>query len=338
MWQLKGIVHNLIGTKKPLLALAVLSPSIAELLTGSTPITTLVTNPPMFAFQFLYLIGFYGGGVLLVREAAARWNKGWATILLLGAAYGIMEEGIAVHTFFQHTGNPVGIMGSYGRLFGVNWVWATGLTLFHSIYSIALPIFMIGLFYPNVREKPWMDRGLTILVMAIYLFLIGFFYAITPNKPDILQFSFFIGMVVGFVAAGYLVPRDLIRSFHGKPRGKSYALALSAAIFFATWVVVDVLATRNLVPPLISAALLIFSSALSLFLILRRVGDTDNELAKLATATGFLTALFFWDILIEFIAVPGILFVSAAFIYLLFRMRKMIRLRSSLHAESAVAA
>lgn len=322
-------MQNLIGSKKPLLVLAVLSPAIAELLTGSTPITTLAINPLMFAFQFLYLIGFYGGGVLLVREAAVRWKKGWATVLLLGAAYGIMEEGIAVHTFFQHSGNPVGIMGSYGRMFGVNWVWATGLTLFHSIYSITLPIFMVGLLFPNVREKAWMDRGLIALVMAIYLFLIAFFFAITPSKPDIIQLSLFLALVVGFVVCGYLVPRDLIRTFKGKPRGKTYVVALSAALFFSTWVLVDILATRNLIPPFASATLLILSSAVSMLLLVRRVGDTDNELAKLAIVTGLLSALFVWDILIEFIAVPGILFVSAAFIYLLFRMRKLIIQRTS---------
>ncbi len=80
------------------------------------------------------------------------------TVILPGGAYGIMEEGAGVHTFFETSGSPAGIIGSYGHLFGINWVWAAGLTVFHSIYSISLPILMAGLFFPHHISKSWMDR------------------------------------------------------------------------------------------------------------------------------------------------------------------------------------
>jgi len=70
-----------------------LSPGIPEYISGSSPTSAIVLNPPMFGFQLVANLGLYGPGVLLVREAMVRWNKGWATVLLLGAAYGILEEG-----------------------------------------------------------------------------------------------------------------------------------------------------------------------------------------------------------------------------------------------------
>ncbi len=75
--------------------LALLSPIMAEMLSGS--------SPPLEFFAglgFVFLIPLYGGGALLVRELTIRWDKGWATVIALGAAYGIIEEGIAVKSFF----------------------------------------------------------------------------------------------------------------------------------------------------------------------------------------------------------------------------------------------
>ena len=45
-----------------------------------------------------------------------------------------------VKSWFDPHWVDLGIFGSYGRLAGVNWVWAAGLTIYHAIYSIGLPI------------------------------------------------------------------------------------------------------------------------------------------------------------------------------------------------------
>ena len=109
----------------PWLVLIVTSITFAEFLTGSTPVLVPLLDP----LSALFLVGLYGAGVLLVREASIRWNKGWPTILLLGAAYGIAEEGLGTKTFFGPAG--VGYLGVYGHFVGVNWVWAVELDLFH---------------------------------------------------------------------------------------------------------------------------------------------------------------------------------------------------------------
>jgi hypothetical protein len=151
---------------KPLLALVVLSPFFAEYMTGSTPVTLLL-NPLSFVISAAFLAGLYGTGVLLVRELAIRWNKGWAAILLLGTAYGILEEGVAVHTFFATGGTTVGVFTTYGHFLGTNWVWAVGLAGFHGAVSIALPILLVGLWWPEWRQLRLLEGRRLPLTAAI---------------------------------------------------------------------------------------------------------------------------------------------------------------------------
>src|SRR5207302_1555765 len=114
--------------RRPLLALVLLSPVIAEMLSGSTPPIEWL-NP----IAVLFLIWLYGAGVLVMRETAVRWKTGWPSILLLGAAYGIIEEGLAVKSFFDPAWMDLGTLGWYGRWLDVNWVWAVWLTIFIDI-------------------------------------------------------------------------------------------------------------------------------------------------------------------------------------------------------------
>ncbi len=138
---------------KPVLSLFILSPAVGELLSGS--------SPPLEFFNpitFLILASLYGSGALLVREYARTWGRGWRSILVLGAAYGIIEEGILVRSFFNPNWVDLGVLGTYGRWLGVNWVWAEWLTIYHAIFSITIPILLVELSYPQYRARPWLSR------------------------------------------------------------------------------------------------------------------------------------------------------------------------------------
>ncbi len=105
---------------KPVLTLLVLSPAIGELLSGSSP--PLQFFNPLF---FMLLVGLYGCGALLVRETVALHRLNAAGLLLLGAAYGIVEEGLMCKSFFNPHWTDTGFLSVYGRAGGVNWVWAS---------------------------------------------------------------------------------------------------------------------------------------------------------------------------------------------------------------------
>src|SRR2546430_3151700 len=148
--------------RRPLLALVLLSPVIAEMLSGSTPPLEWL-NP----IAVLFLIWLYGAGVLVMRETAVRWKTGWPSILLLGAAYGIIEEGLAVKSFFDPGWMDLGTLGWYGRLLDVNWVWAVWLTIYDAVVSIAIPIFLVEWIWPRTRGIPLTSRRGYITAIAL---------------------------------------------------------------------------------------------------------------------------------------------------------------------------
>jgi hypothetical protein len=135
----------------PILTLFFLSPVVGELISGSAPPTQWLSVP-----TWLLVVPLYGAGAVLVRELAVRRRAGWIAVLLLGAAYGILEEGIDVMSFFNAAWPDLGAAASYGRWMDVAWVWAVHLTVYHAAFSIAIPILLVHLIYPESRAEPWL--------------------------------------------------------------------------------------------------------------------------------------------------------------------------------------
>jgi len=319
-----------IRPRLPVLALLLLAPSIPELLTGSTPITTLFFDPLAFAISFLGIVGLYGTGALLIREFAVRFHKGWASILLLGAAYGIAEEGFAVHTFFEPGGRPpVDALGWYGHAFGVNWLWALGLTAFHAVYSIALPILLVQLWFPAVKAVRWLDRGAVALVATIYLFVVILFALVVGHGPSPAVLALFLGIVGVLLVLAYRVPGDLLHVRPGPSRIGKWGLAIDGALFFTAWTLVLVFSSSaGRAPAVVAGLVLVLISGFAIFVVLTRVGTMDLDRSKFYFAAGMLGILFAWDFIVEF-SVPGILLVTALFAYLLYRLHRTIEARSA---------
>jgi len=322
-------VRILIRPRGPVVALLLLAPTIPELLTGSTPVSEIVYAPLTFAFGFAGIVGLYGCGALLIREFAVYFGKGWGSILLLGAAYGIAEEGLAVHTFFEPAGRPpVGVLGAYGHAFGVNWLWALGLTAFHAVYSIALPILLARLWFPAVRDERWLDRGAVALVAAIYVLVVVFFARIAPFAPSPELLALFLGIETVLIALALRVPGDLLRVRPGPSRIGPWGLGAAGSLFFAGWTLVLLFSgLSSRVPAVAAAAVLVAISLVAIALVLGRVGAEGLEMSEFYFATGMLVDLMLWDFLVEF-SVPGILAVAAIFAYLLVRLHRTLRRRS----------
>ncbi len=182
------------------MALFLLSPIVAELLSGS--------SPPLEFFNpivFFLLASLYGSGAIIVRELSTRWGRGWPSILLLGAAYGILEEGLMVKSFFDPNWIDLGILGTYGRWLGVNWVWAEWLTIYHSIFSISIPILVVDLIYPSYKGTNWVGKralvGFFILLSAVVLF--GHIF-LTPYP---LSFEQIFGSIMAIALLVYVARR-----------------------------------------------------------------------------------------------------------------------------------
>lgn len=189
--------------KKATYTLLFLSPLMAEMVSGSSPpIEWLSPNA-------LGLLALYGCGALLIRDAVVRWNKGWATLLLLGCSYGVYEEGLVVKSWFDP--NWPDIASSYGRVGGMGWMWAASLTLYHAVVSIAIPIFLVDVLFPDFKGKRLLtDRGTRWCLFFFGLTLPVYALALPYwGGPEHL-----IAVIccVGFFLFAREMPRDLLRA------------------------------------------------------------------------------------------------------------------------------
>lgn len=196
----------------PVFVLLFLSPAVAELLSGSTPLAQFF-NP----LSLLLELGLYGAGAILIRELARRRGLGWTSILILGAAYGMVEEGLQIQSFFNVHHPDLGNLAVYGRALDVNWVWAGHLTVYHAVWSITIPILLTELLFPARRAQPWLGRrGLWIIgsifaldiLAGFALFTLAFhtqFGYVPPWKP-------YLATLALVCALGWLVLRQPVRA------------------------------------------------------------------------------------------------------------------------------
>jgi hypothetical protein len=144
----------------PVFTLALLAPFIAEFLFGATPVSRLG--------GFLFLVLLYGGGAVLIRELVRRRTTGWGRIAVLGAAYALIEEGIAVQSFFNPDLFQAAAIG--GRALGVNWVWSEWTVGYHILWSLLIPILLAELLFPSQRNEPWLKTGGMAVAGACFTF------------------------------------------------------------------------------------------------------------------------------------------------------------------------
>src|SRR6185369_6232804 len=143
----------------PVLVLAVLAVVVPEILFGSTPLTELG--------RILVTMPIYAGGAVLIRELARRRRVGWPQIAMLGAAYGLIEEGLVLGSIFSPNLFNAALVG--GRLFGVNWTWTEWTLGYHAVWSVSIPILLAELLFPARRTEPWLGRIGLVVAGLVYL-------------------------------------------------------------------------------------------------------------------------------------------------------------------------
>ncbi len=182
------------------LTLFFVAPLVAEYLLGDLPITLLSA--------LIMLAPMYGGGALLIRELARRTGRGWPTMLLLGCAYTLIEEGFAGQTLF----NP----NSYGFHF-LKYAWIPSLgigawwTLFmlnvHPFWSMGVSIALVEGLFPARTRTPWLGKIGTSVVALLYA--IG----IVANTAYAYHHSHFRASNTQFLVTGLLTILIMIAAF-----------------------------------------------------------------------------------------------------------------------------
>ncbi len=189
--------------KAAALLLFFLSPLITELLSSSAP------PSEFFSLGGILILMLYGPGVVIVREAAVRKRIGTIGVVLLGAAYGVLEEGVACKSFFDPEWPDLGIYSWYGRFLGVNWPWMLELIVYHAVFSIVVPILLTEALFHNVRSEAWVSsRSLKLLGLLLILDVVVI-NAVTPYSPSVLQYALALLMIVLLTVAAFRIRRKL---------------------------------------------------------------------------------------------------------------------------------
>ncbi|RZQ61328.1 hypothetical protein [Amycolatopsis suaedae] len=218
----------------PVVGLLFLAPFCAEFLSGYQGS---VLNPIGLLIGVLLVTPLYGSAALLIREFTRRAGRGWPTMLLLGAAFGLVQAGLIDQALFNH--------GSFAD--GPYWqtlhtiipgveIDANQLMTFvggHMLVSFAAPIAVVEALAPTRAAKPWLGRRGLVVVVLMYLAAAGYYlvdFVIAPEfraRPVQLIATGVTALLLA--AAAFLVPRLRTRSRGRAPWPVLVALLATAA-------------------------------------------------------------------------------------------------------------
>jgi hypothetical protein len=212
----------------PALGLVFTAPLVAEFLLGNLPIKLLPA--------LIVLAPMYGGGALLIREVARRTGRGWPSILLLGMAYGILEEAYTTQSLF----NPNYLKLNLGLLtpafipsLGIGAWWTLWMLMVHGIWSISTPIALVEACVPDRARTPWLGRVGLAVVAVVFLFgavattLMG--YKQDHFLASMAQFVGAAVVIVMLVVGAFVIPQN--RKVEGEKPPSAWLVGAVALAF-----------------------------------------------------------------------------------------------------------
>jgi hypothetical protein len=147
----------------PAVLLFFLAPLFGEYLLGNLKFSEIVYVP--------FIAPLYGAGALLIREVARRTGRGYATMLILGIAYALIEEGLVDQLLFNpayFTGQEQ-LMNTVLPVLGLD-AWLTLIVIaMHAVWSICIPIILVEVIFAKRGKAPWLGKTGLAVVAAIFV-------------------------------------------------------------------------------------------------------------------------------------------------------------------------
>ncbi|MFC7623071.1 hypothetical protein [Microlunatus sp. GCM10028923] len=182
--------------------LVVLTPLIAELALGSTPVT--------MAWLVIIWMPVYGAGVLLIRELMVRTGRGWPSLILLAIAYELLEDGIGLQALTSPNLYQAAEWGA--RILGFNVPYWVAQMIYHGIFTVIIPIAVVNLLFPAHRGRPYLKRGGTIIAALVTVIGVALLRITVPPSMDPgyqAPLPFLIGCLAVIITLGVLALRVL---------------------------------------------------------------------------------------------------------------------------------
>ena len=192
-------------------ALVLLSPVCAEYLIGYDQI---IGRPLELIGGLLILGPLYGTVAVLIREVARRTGRGWSAIVLLGAAFGLVQAGLIDQSLF----NPDFVdEASWDRdrlpthipELGLSVKYLVTFVVGHVVWSFGAPIAVVEACAPRYTGRPWLGRvGIATMVVLYGLAAAIIFREHTRDfmaSPTQLGVTAAVAVLLGLAA--FVVPR-----------------------------------------------------------------------------------------------------------------------------------
>ncbi|MEV4761130.1 hypothetical protein AB0J89_00685 [Micromonospora chokoriensis] len=196
----------------PVVALLLLAPWAAECSWGGFAIDD-------FLPVLIFLGPMYGGAAILIRETARHLGAGWPTIVLLAAAFGVLQAGLVDQSLFnpdflddtQYADTRAAAEATLVPGLGFSLRQAFDYVGNHIVLTICAPIVLIESFLgPERRLRPWLGRpGLAVVGVIYLLGSLLIFTDINDDKGFLaspLQLAF-AAVVILALAGTALLPR-----------------------------------------------------------------------------------------------------------------------------------
>ncbi len=201
---MKDKAKTILRNRKAAWTLALLTPIIAELTFGSTPLH--------LAYLLILWLPIYGAGVLLIRELVMRTGRGWPSIIVLGLAYELAEDGLGLQaltsTHLYHTADWA------PQILGFNIAYWVLNIIYHIIFSVVIPIFITNLLFPAFKDRPYLKKGGLVWVTLFALIGVGLLRITVPPSQDPgydQPLALVIGYIIAIIAVGVIALRILPR-------------------------------------------------------------------------------------------------------------------------------
>ncbi len=183
----------------PVIGLFLLSPVSAEYLVGYAESTY---HPLEMLWGLLILGPLYGSVALLIREITRRTGRGWPTMLLLAAAFGLIQAGLIDQSLFNpHYGTDLNIaywdterLPTWISPLGISANLTLDFVSTHVVWSFAAPIAVVECCAPRIADRPWLGRIGILLMISFYLAAAAFVF------DDHLRVTGFMATKAQFVA------------------------------------------------------------------------------------------------------------------------------------------
>ncbi|KQW42592.1 hypothetical protein ASC77_23255 [Nocardioides sp. Root1257] len=155
----------------PALGLFVLAPACAEYLWGYDDSTG---HPGTLVGNLIVFSPLYGAPALLIRELARRRGLGWPGILLLAAAFGVVQAAIVDQSMWSTGYRDIPYwedmsVPTYLAPIGLSLYLALSFVGGHVILSIGSPIALVESLTPRRRHERWLG--------PVVLWVVAFLYA-----------------------------------------------------------------------------------------------------------------------------------------------------------------